>query len=50
MQHKIVPQDEWLKARKVLLAKEKELRKARDALSAARRDLPLDAGREDLRL
>jgi predicted dithiol-disulfide oxidoreductase (DUF899 family) len=40
MQHKIVSQDEWLKARKVLLAKEKEFSKTRDALSAARRDLP----------
>ena len=40
MQHEIVPQDEWLKARKDLLAKEKEFTKARDALSAARRALP----------
>jgi predicted dithiol-disulfide oxidoreductase (DUF899 family) len=40
MQHAIVPQDEWLAARKTLLAKEKEFTKARDALSAARRDLP----------
>ena len=40
MQHKIVPQDEWLKARKALLAKEKEFTKTRDALSSARRDLP----------
>ena len=40
MQHKIVSQDEWLKARKALLAKEKEFSKTRDALSAARRDLP----------
>ena len=40
MQHKIVPQDEWLKARKALLAKEKEFTKARDALSTTRRELP----------
>jgi predicted dithiol-disulfide oxidoreductase (DUF899 family) len=40
MQHKIVSQDEWLKARKALLAKEKEFTKARDALSATRRELP----------
>jgi len=40
MQHKIVSQSEWLKARKVLLAKEKEFTKARDALSATRRELP----------
>jgi predicted dithiol-disulfide oxidoreductase (DUF899 family) len=40
MQHTIVSQDQWLAARKALLAKEKEFSKARDALSAARRDLP----------
>src|SRR5215467_1638419 len=40
MQHNVVSQSEWLKARKSLLAKEKEFTKARDALSAARRDLP----------
>jgi predicted dithiol-disulfide oxidoreductase (DUF899 family) len=37
----IVSQDEWLKARKALLAKEKAFSKERDALSAARRDLPM---------
>ena len=40
MQHAIVSQDEWLAARKALLAKEKEFSKARDQLSAARRALP----------
>jgi len=40
MQHKIVSQDEWLAARKALLAKEKDFSKARDALAAQRRDLP----------
>ena len=40
MQHKIVSQDEWLKARRALLAKEKEFTKARDALSTTRRELP----------
>jgi len=40
MQHKVVSQNEWLAARKALLAKEKEFTKARDQLSAARRDLP----------
>ena len=40
MQHTVVSQDEWLAARKTLLAREKEFTKARDALSAARRDLP----------
>jgi predicted dithiol-disulfide oxidoreductase (DUF899 family) len=39
-QHAIVSRDEWLTARKALLAKEKEFTKARDALSAARRELP----------
>ena len=40
MQHTVVSQDEWLEARKALLAKEKEFSKQRDALSAARRALP----------
>jgi len=40
MQHKVVSQDQWLAARQALLAKEKELTKARDQLSAARRELP----------
>lgn len=40
MHHTIVSQNEWLAARKALLAEEKQFTKARDALSAARRDLP----------
>src|SRR5579864_6298673 len=40
MQHKVVSQDEWLASRKALLAREKEFTKARDALSAQRRELP----------
>src|ERR1700704_180725 len=36
----IVSQDEWLVARKDLLAREKEFNRQRDALSAARRRLP----------
>jgi predicted dithiol-disulfide oxidoreductase (DUF899 family) len=40
MQHTVVSQDQWLTARKALLAKEKEFTKARDALSAQRRELP----------
>ena len=40
MQHAIVSQNEWLAARKALLAREKEFSKQRDALSAARRALP----------
>jgi predicted dithiol-disulfide oxidoreductase (DUF899 family) len=38
---KIVSPDEWLAARKDLLAREKELTRARDALSAERRRLPM---------
>jgi predicted dithiol-disulfide oxidoreductase (DUF899 family) len=37
---KIVSQDEWLAARKELLAKEKQLTRERDALNAERRELP----------
>ena len=37
---KIVSQDEWLAARKKLLAKEKRLTRERDALAAERRQLP----------
>ena len=40
MQHTVVSQDQWLAARKTLLAKEKEFTKARDALSAERRAMP----------
>jgi predicted dithiol-disulfide oxidoreductase (DUF899 family) len=38
--HKIVSHDEWLAARKELLAKEKALTRARDQLAAERRELP----------
>lgn len=38
--HPIVSPEEWLPARQALLAKEKEFSRQRDALSAARRDLP----------
>lgn len=37
---KIVSRDEWMAARKSLLAREKELTRARDALNAERRRLP----------
>src|SRR5260370_23839606 len=37
---KIVSRDEWLAARKKLLAKEKRLTRERDALAAERRQLP----------
>ncbi len=38
--HKIVSREEWLKARREHLAKEKEFTRARDELSKARRALP----------
>lgn len=40
MQHRTVSRDEWLAARKALLAKEKEFTRARDRLSQERRGLP----------
>jgi predicted dithiol-disulfide oxidoreductase (DUF899 family) len=39
-EHRVVSQDEWLAARKELLAKEKDFTHQRDALSAERRKLP----------
>lgn len=41
MQTRIVNRDEWLAARRELLIKEKALTRARDALSAERRALPM---------
>jgi predicted dithiol-disulfide oxidoreductase (DUF899 family) len=38
--HKVVSGDEWLQARKDLLAKEKEFTRLRDQLSQARREMP----------
>jgi predicted dithiol-disulfide oxidoreductase (DUF899 family) len=38
--HKVVPQEEWLTARRALLAKEKEFTRQRDELSRQRRELP----------
>jgi predicted dithiol-disulfide oxidoreductase (DUF899 family) len=40
MQHPVVSREEWLVARAALLAREKSLMKAQDALAAAQRDLP----------
>ena len=40
-QHPVVSREEWLTARKALLLKEKEATKARDALNAERRRLPM---------
>jgi predicted dithiol-disulfide oxidoreductase (DUF899 family) len=39
-EHKVVTREEWISARKELLAKEKESTRLRDQLSAARRKLP----------
>jgi predicted dithiol-disulfide oxidoreductase (DUF899 family) len=38
---KVVSQEEWLDARKALLAEEKAMTRARDALSTKRRELPM---------
>ena len=38
--HRIVSREEWLKARKAHLAKEKEFTRQRDELSRERRELP----------
>ena len=38
--HKVVSGEEWLAARKALLAKEKEFTRLRDRLSAERREMP----------
>ena len=38
---RVVSRDEWLDARKALLAKEKALTRARDALNTERRELPM---------
>ena len=40
IEHAIATREEWLQARKALLAEEKEFTRARDALSARRRALP----------
>jgi predicted dithiol-disulfide oxidoreductase (DUF899 family) len=40
MQHRIVSRDQWLQERTAFLAKEKEMTRLRDQLSAERRDLP----------
>ena len=40
MEHKVLPRNEWIEARKELLQKEKEFTKLRDELTQQRRDLP----------
>jgi predicted dithiol-disulfide oxidoreductase (DUF899 family) len=46
---KVVNRDEWLRERKALLAREKELTRVRDALSADRRRLPMVEIEKDYR-
>src|SRR5262245_36366216 len=46
---RIATRDEWLAARKDLLAKEKELTRQRDAVAAERRELPMVEVGEDYR-
>ncbi len=41
--HKVVSHDQWLEARKSLLAKEKQFTRLREELSQERRDLPWEA-------
>ena len=38
--HRVVSHDEWIKARKDILAKEKEFTHLRDQLSQQRREMP----------
>jgi predicted dithiol-disulfide oxidoreductase (DUF899 family) len=38
--HRVVSRDQWIEARKTLLAKEKEFTRLRDQLSRERRELP----------
>ena len=42
-EHEVVQHDEWIEARKALLAKEKEFTRRRDELSRQRRELPWEA-------
>jgi len=46
-QHKVVSHDEWLEARKALLAREKEFSRQREALAQERRDLPWEEVTKD---
>lgn len=38
--HRVVSREEWIKARKILLEREKQLTRLRDQVNAERRDLP----------
>ena len=43
VQHKVVPHEEWVAARKLHLQEEKDFTRRRDRLSQSRRDLPWEA-------
>ena len=45
--HKVVSHDEWLKARKIFLGKEKEFTRLRDELNERRRKLPWEKVKKD---
>lgn len=45
--HAVVPHDEWIEARKELLAEEKDFTRLRDRLSQQRRDLPWERVEKD---
>lgn len=47
MNGQVVSRQQWLEARRALLAQEKEFTRQRDALSAQRRELPMVAVDED---
>jgi predicted dithiol-disulfide oxidoreductase (DUF899 family) len=49
MNHQVVPKDEWIAARKRLLAKEKEFTRLRDDLSRERRELPWERVEKEYR-
>ena len=45
--HKVVPHNQWLKARKAFLAREKNFSKLRDELARQRRELPWEVVEKD---
>ena len=47
MTHAVVPHDDWIEARKALLAEEKAFTRARDELSRRRRELPWEEVEKD---
>src|SRR5262245_18194912 len=47
VKHAVVPHDEWIEARKRLLAREKEFTRLRDELNRERRELPWEPVNKD---